>query len=332
MDSMYRRVRLYGFGDPDVLKIEEFSLPEPGNGLVRIKVKAIGLNRTEITFRSGRSPAKPVFPTQIGFEAAGEIDAVGPDIVGYAVGDRVAVIPAYGVADFGFYGEYTLAPARSLVKVPASVTWEEAAATWVAFATAWSGLVDIAGLSSDQVVLIPAASSSVGLAAIQVAVKAGAVPIALTRTSRKAEALRQAGAQSVIVTEEQEIVPEVMRLTQGKGADLVFDSVAGPTFAQLAEATAVGGKLVIFGSFSREPTPLPVLTLLSRRLSVFGFGLPTTTKDDFKLKALKSFVEQGLSEGSLHPTIAKVFSFEDIVNAHRYLELGDQIGKVVVSV
>lgn len=163
---MSRSVLIHKFGGPEALKIEDVMATEPGPGQVRLRIRAIGLNRTEVTLRSGRSAVKPPLPTQIGFEAAGEIEALGPEVEGFAIGDRMAVIPAYGAAIYGFYGEVSLAPARSLVAVPPNVTWEDAVATWAAFATEWAGPIDIGRLSAGQVVLIFAASSSVGLAAI----------------------------------------------------------------------------------------------------------------------------------------------------------------------
>jgi NADPH:quinone reductase-like Zn-dependent oxidoreductase len=328
--AMSRSVRIHEFGGPEVLKIEEVTVPAPGLGEVRLKIKAIGLNRTEVTLRSGRS-GRPPFPTQIGFEAAGEIEALGPDVRGFAIGDRVALIPAYSAFDYGLYGEVSLAPARSLAPVAAGTDWQAAAATWVAFSTAWAGLIDIARLSAGQVVLISAASSSVGLAAIQMARKVGAVPIALTRTSAKAQSLRANGAADVIATEEQDVTAEVLRLTSGKGADVVFDPVVGEGFAKLVEATAVGGVLVVYGGLGGPSAAFPVMPMLGRRLSIHGFGLPSTTRDDAKLTALKQFVDEGLALGELHPIISKVFAFNEIVEAHRYLEQGEQIGKIVVA-
>jgi NADPH:quinone reductase-like Zn-dependent oxidoreductase len=127
-----RSVRIHELGGPEVLRIEDVVVPSPGLGEVRLNVHAIGLNRTEITLRSGRSPAKPSLPTVIGFEAAGVIDEVGQGVEGWHPGDRVALIPAYGAAQYAFYGTVALAPARSLVAIPESMTFEQAAATWVA--------------------------------------------------------------------------------------------------------------------------------------------------------------------------------------------------------
>jgi len=210
-----------------VLRIEEIEVEEPGEGEVRMRIRGIGINRTDITLRSGRSPAKPPLPAKIGFEAAGEIEAIGAGVKGFAVGDRVALVPAYAASRYGLYGESSVAPARSLVKVPDTVNFEQAAATWAAFGTAWAGLVAVGRLAAGQTVLVPAASSSVGLAAIQIAKRLGARPIALTRTSAKVDELRglpKSRAAAIVATEEQDVVGEIKRLTDGKGADLVFES------------------------------------------------------------------------------------------------------------
>ncbi|MGC8518576.1 MAG: zinc-dependent alcohol dehydrogenase family protein [Steroidobacteraceae bacterium] len=329
---MSRSVRIHEFGGPEVLKIQDVTVPEPGAGEVRLRIRAFGLNRTEATLRSGRSAVKPPLPTQIGFEAAGEIEALGPEIEDFTIGDRVAVIPAYGAAVYGFYGEVSLAPARSLVAVPPTVAWEDAAATWAAFATAWAGLIDIGRLCAGQTVVISAASSSVGLAAIQIARKIGATPVALTRTAAKAEELRAHGAAHVIATAEQDLVAEVRRITDGKGASLIFDSVAGPDFGRCVEAAAPGSILIVFGMNGGAEARFPVMPLLGRNLTIRGLGLTSITTDGAKLKALKDFVVPGLAAGDFKPTIAKVFPFDEIVQAHRYLEAGRQIGKIVVRV
>ncbi len=171
---MPRSVRIHEFGGPDVLRIEDVAIPEPAAGEVRLRIHAIGLNRTELTLRSGRSPVKPALPTAIGFEAAGVVDALGPDVTTVSVGDRVAVVPSYGAAQYGFYGEVSLAPARALVRIPDGISFVDAAATWAAFGTAWSGLVAVGQIKAGQTVLISAASSGVGLAAIQTAALLGA--------------------------------------------------------------------------------------------------------------------------------------------------------------
>lgn len=329
---MPRSVRIHAFGGPEELRIEEIAQPQPAAGEVALRVRAIGVNRTEITLRTGRSPSKPTLPTLIGFEAAGEILALGAGVTGFAIGDRVALAPAYSAAQYGLYGEVSLAPARSLVAMPSTMSFEEAAAAWVSFGTAWSGLVSLGGLAAGQTVLLPAASSSVGLSAIQVARRLGARPIALTRTRQKADALIGHGAAAVIVTEEQDVAQEVSRLTSGRGADLVFDPVGGPTFATLAESTAVGGMLILYGALSHDPTVIPPFALFGRDLTVRGLALTAVTRDDAKLEALKRFVSSGLADGSLKPVIERTFAFDEIAEAHRFVEANGHVGKVVVTV
>jgi len=274
---------------------------------------------------------KPALPSMIGFEAAGVVEALGPDVANVAVGDRVATAPAFGASQYALYGEAAIAPARPLVKIPDGVGFIEAAATWSAFGTAWGGLVRVGGLEAGRTVLVAAASSSVGLAAIQIANRLGARPIALTRTSEKAGALLGHGAAAVIATGEQDVAQEVKRLTDGAGAQLVFDPVGGPGFANLARAAASGGTLVLYGALSPEPTIIPPFDIFARGLTVRGVALPALTRDDETLAEMKAFVTSGLADGSLKPVIARTFPFDQIADAHRYIEAGEQVGKVVVT-
>ena len=180
--------------------------------------------------------------------------------------------------------------------------------------------------------MIPAASSSVGLAAIQIANKVGAIPIALTRGGSKRQALLDAGAAHVIATDEQDLVEEILALTGGKGARVVFDPVGGPTFAKLVQATARLGIVFLYGALSTEPTPLPLFDVLGKWITIRGYVLMEITSDPERLERGKAFVNDGLADGSFKPIIAKTFPLEEIVEAHRYLESNQQIGKVVVTV
>jgi NADPH:quinone reductase-like Zn-dependent oxidoreductase len=327
-----RSVRIHEFGGPKVLRIEDVMVAAPGPGEVRLDIHAIGLNRTEITLRSGPTPAKPLLPASIGFEAAGVIDEVGEGVEGWRPGDRVALIPAYNAAQYTLYGTVALAPARSLIAIPENLTFEQAAATWVAFGTAWAGLVSVGNLKIGKTVLISVASSSVGLAAIRTANRVAARPIALTRTSRKSNELQSHGAAAVLATEELDVAHQVKELTGGKGAELVFDAVGGPGFAKLAEASATGGTLVLYGALNPEPTVVPPFQIFGRDLTIRGFTFPNVTRNDQQLAAMKQFVSEGISNRSLVPTIARTFPFDEIVEAHRFLESGNQVGKVVVTI
>jgi NADPH:quinone reductase-like Zn-dependent oxidoreductase len=327
-----RSVRIHQFGGPEVLQFDNVTVASPGPGEVRLAIHAIGLNRTEVTLRSGRSPAKPSLPTSIGFEAAGLIDEVGEGVSGWRHGDRVALIPAYSAAQYALYGEFALAPARSLVAIPESQTFEQAAATWAAFGTAWCGLISVGNLKAGQTVLITAASSGVGLAAIQTANRVGARPIALTRTSQKSGELRTHGAAAVIATEEMDVVESVKGLTDGQGADLVFDAVGGPGFVKLLQATATDGLLILYGATHPEPTVLSAFQIFARNLTIRGFALPVISRDDQQFAAMKHFIREGIVSRAFTPTIARTFPFNQIQEAHRFLESGSQVGKIVVTI
>jgi NADPH:quinone reductase-like Zn-dependent oxidoreductase len=327
---MNRIVRFHETGGPGVLRLETIDPPIPGPGEVRLRVRAIGLNRAELMFREGNYLHDPVLPSQLGYEAAGEIEALGPDVTGFAIGDRVSVIPAFDIDAYSLYGEVSLAPVRALVPVPDGIGWADAAAAWMQYGTAWGALVGVAGLSAGQSVLVNAASSSVGLAAIQIANMLGARPIAVTRRSDKTEALMAAGAAAVIAAEEQDLAAEVMKLTDGIGAQLLFDPVGGPTFPALVEASAVGGLVIVYGALSDAVTPLPMLTLLVRDIAIKSYAFAAVMQDDAQIEKMKSFVSEGMRSGALKPIIARTFSLDKIGEAHGFLHSNMQIGKVIV--
>jgi NADPH:quinone reductase-like Zn-dependent oxidoreductase len=329
---MARIVRFHQTGGPEVLKIEQVEVPSPGPGEVRIAVKALGLNRAEVMFRSGKYLEQPAFPARLGYEAAGTVAALGQGVQGLKVGDAVSTVPAFSQNQYGVYGDTAIVPAVAVAKHPASLSWPEAAAVWMQYTTAYGALIDIAGLKAGDTLLIPAASSSVGIAAIQIARMIGATPVALTRHSSKRKSLLDVGAADVIATEEQDLVAEAKRLTGGIGARIVFDPVGGPTIAKLTAAMAQHGILFLYGALSTEPTPLPLLDVIGKSLTVRGYVLFEITGDPQRLERAKKFVVDGLSAGNLKPVIAKTFRLEQIVEAHRYLESNQQIGKIVVTV
>ncbi len=329
---MARIVRFHQIGGPEVLKIEQVDVPPPGPGEVRIAVKALGLNRAESAFRLGQYFEKPLFPARLGYEAAGTVEAIGEGVQGFKVGDAVSTFPAFSQNQHGVYGDTATVPAFAVVKHPASLSWAEAAAVWMQYGTAYGALVEIAGLKAGETLLIPAASSSVGLAAIQIARMIGAMPIALTRGNSKRKALLDAGAAHVVATDEQDLVAEVKKITGGRGARVVFDPVGGPTVARLTAAMASRGILFIYGALSTEPTPLPLFDVLSKTLTIRGYVLFEVTTDPQRFERAKRFIVDGLAAGKLKPIIARTFTLDQMVEAHRFLESNQQIGKIVVTV
>jgi NADPH:quinone reductase len=164
-------------------------------------------------FRSGMYLDQPKLPGRLGYEAAGTVEAIGEGVTGFAIGDKVSTIPAFSMNKYSAYGEQAIVPAAATVRHPDNLSWEQAAAIWMQYLTAYGALIDVARLVPGDAVIITAASSSVGLAAIQIANAAGAISIAATRTRAKREALRGHGAQYVITTEDQDLAEEVKRIT-----------------------------------------------------------------------------------------------------------------------
>lgn len=249
-----------------------------------------------------------------------------------AIGDKVSVVPCFFLGEYGLHGELVNAPAFGVVKHPDNLTWEEAAATWMMFVTAYGALVDIAKTQAGDVVLIRAASSSVGLAAIQIVNMLGGVSVALTRGGSKRDALLAAGAQHVIATDEQDLVAEVKTITGGKGARIAFDPVGGPEVPKVLEALSYLGIFFQYGALDFSDVPVPVLALLGKDLTIRGYQLFEITKDPVRLEEAKRFVVDGLASGALKPVIARTFKFDEIVEATRFMESNAQVGKIVVTV
>lgn len=329
---MPKTVRFHQLGGPEVLQIEDIDVPAPGPNEVRIKVKALGLNRAEAMYRSGNYTVQPSFPATLGYEAAGTVESVGEGVTDFAVGDAVSTIPAFSFDRYGMYGELVNAPAHAVVKHPAALSFEEAAASWMMFVTAYGALIDIARLQQGDTVLIRAASSSVGLAAIQLANLVGATPVALTRSSKKASALREAGAAHVVATEEQDLAAEVERITAGKGARVAFDPVGGPEVPAILRALSFLGIFFQYGALDSRDLSVPVMDILGKDLTLRGYQLFEITSDAARLERAKAFIVEGMSAGRLRPVIARTFAFDDIVDAHRFMESNAQVGKIVVMV
>lgn len=328
---MPRIVRFYETGGPEVLKLEEVPPQDPGPDEVRIKVEALGLNRAEVMFHYGQYLPVQSFPSRIGYEAAGVVDAVGSNVKGVKVGDRVSTIPAFDVGVHGVYGESATVPAHAVAAYPDKLSPEEGAAIWMQYLTAWGGLIRIAGIQAGDPVIITAASSSVGIAAIQICNLVGAVPIATTRTSAKKQDLLDAGAAHVIATGEEDLAEKVTAITGG-GAALAFDPVAGPMLEKVAGAVRPGGMIIVYGSLHQGPTNLPILPLAIKGITVRPYVLFQFTMDPEALEAGKKFVFEGLESGKLKPVIDRVFSLDEIVDAHRHMESNTQMGKIVVKV
>ncbi len=329
---MPKIVRFHETGGANVLEIEDLPLTQPGEGEVRLKVEAIGLNRADVMFRQGQYLDAPDFPSRLGYEAAGIIDAVGPGTSDINIGDRVSTIPSFSMGKHGVYGESATVPSYAVARYPDNLSPTEGAAIWMQYLTAFGALIEIGRLKEGDAVVITAASSSVGMAAIQITTAAGALAIATTRGADKKQFLLDAGADQVIVTNEEDLADTVMAITAGKGADLIFDAVAGPMLATLADAAASGAMILEYGAMSPAQTIFPLLASLKKGLTVRGYTLFEMVKDAESLARGKEYIYRGLDSGSLKPFIDRTFTLDAIVDAHRYMESNQQRGKIVVTV
>jgi NADPH:quinone reductase-like Zn-dependent oxidoreductase len=297
-------VRFREVGGPEVLRIEEQPPKQPGKGEVRLKVQAVGLNRAELMFMRDQYVEHPKLPGGLGYEAAGLVEAVGPDVDKSWIGKPVSTIPSFSMNDYAMLGEEVIAPVAALGEYPPNLSAVEGAAIWMQYLTAYGALIAIAHVTKGDFVVITAASSSVGIAAIEIAKAEGAVSIATTRKSNKKAELLTLGANHVIATEEEDIVARVKEITGGNGARVTFDPVG-----------------------AMQPTPFPLFTAVPKELCLRGYSLMEVTRNGKKLPVAKKYVHERLADGRFRPKIARIFPFAQTVEAYKYLESNAQLGK-----
>jgi NADPH:quinone reductase-like Zn-dependent oxidoreductase len=237
----------------------------------------------------------------------------------------IAAVPAMDLN--GTYAEHTVVPATSVIPRPAGLDPVTAAALWVSYSTAYGALVEKAGMRPGDHVLVTAASSTVGLAAIQVANQLGAVPLAVTRTAAKRERLLAAGAATVFAAEEGGVAEAARAYTAGAGVELVLDSVMGPGLAELATAAAFNGTVVTVGWLDPRPASMPT----NAPLTIHRYMSFEHTLDPVVVRRMAAFLAAGLRLGALVPAVDSTFALEDAAQAHRHLESGDRFGKVVLT-
>jgi NADPH:quinone reductase-like Zn-dependent oxidoreductase len=330
--STAKFVRFHQTGEAEVLQLETLPTPEPAAGEVRLRVKAIGLNRAEVMFRRGQYLVQPHLPSLLGYEASGTVEAVGPGVESGLIGKTVSTVPAFPADKYGVYGEVAIVPAYAIAAYPASLSYEQGTSIWMQYLTAYGALIQQGKLTKGDFVLIAAASSSVGIAAIEIAKAEGAISIATTRTSKKKAELLSLGADYVIATEEEDVVARVAEITGGNGTRIAFDPVGGKGLDAIAAAASASGLIFEYGALATEPTPYPLFAALSKHLTIKGYTLFEVVADPEVFARAKKYVFDHLQSGAFNPRIDKTFPLDQIVAAHRYMESNAQIGKIVVTV
>jgi NADPH:quinone reductase-like Zn-dependent oxidoreductase len=326
---MPKAVRFHKLGGPEVLQIEEVPLRDPGRGEIAIDVAAVGLNRAESMYYRGNYSQKPEFPSGIGYEVVGTVVAVGEGVDSSLTGRRIGTIPIYSMNQYPVLGERAVVPADAIAELPSSLSSIEGAAVWMQYPTAYGALVEFAKVGPGDTVLLTAASSSVGLAAIQIVKAQGATSIATTRTSSKKELLLDFGADYVVATQEEDLPSRVHEITNGKLARVAFDAIGGSYIDTVAKAVAPEGTIYLYGLLSEEANIYPVNAFF-KSISLTGYMMHQM-KTPERFEAMKRYVYERLANGSFKPHVDRAFPFEQVVDAYRYLESNQQVGKVVIT-
>ena len=312
-----------------MLRLSEVPDLLPGPGEVLVDVVAAGVNRADLLQREGRYPPPPGASPVLGLECSGRISAFGIDVDGWAVGDEVCAL-----LTGGGYAERVSVPVGQLLSVPRGVSLVEAAALPEAACTVWSNLVMTAELNRGEAMLVHGGGSGIGTMAIQVARLRGAVPMVTVGSDRKAEFCRSLGAELVINHRDEDFVEVVREATDGRGVDVVLDIIGAKYLAANVRALASDGRLVVIGLQGGVKAELDLGRLLSRRLSVMG-----TTLRSRSVVAKAEIVGEvdtqlwpAIAEGSVRPVVDRVVPWHEAAEAHRLLERGESIGKVVLQV
>lgn len=330
---MPKVVRFHQTGEADVLQLDELPMPEADAGEVVINVEAFGLNRAEIMFRRGEYPQyEPELPSTIGYEAAGTVAVVGAGVKSVKPGDRVSTVPSFKMGRYWTYGEVARVPEFAVAKYPERLSAVEATAIWMPYMTAYGALIEYGRVKPGDTAIVTAASSSVGVAMLQMLRFIGAQAIAVTTSNEKRDFVRAQDPAHVIVSSEQSVVESVMEITDGKGAAFAFDPVSGPAIAELAQAIAYQGKIFIYGRLDGTPTEFPVGLGLAKGLTMRGYSLFEVVNYPEVFKRAVKHVYDNLAVGGYQPVIDSIFSLDDVADAHRHMVSNTQKGKIVVKV
>lgn len=342
MEDKTRVYRFHEYGNPEVLRLESVPKPQPGLGEVRVRVSAMSLNRADLWWMQNNYVETPELPAKLGYEVCGTVEAVSPDVTEFKIGDRVSSIPAFSISDYANFGETAILPVRGLMKTPDNFSFAQGSSFAFSYFTGYFALFELGRLQAYQTVLITAGTSTTGLAAISMAKKIGARIIATTRTGKKRDVLLDAGADYVVATEEEDLASRVMEITDGYGADVIYDAVAGGLSEQLAKAVAIRGHWIVYGLLDQENiSAFPWMTAFIRSFNfyvykVFDFtgnrNLGLLGNEEAFARA-KQFIAAGLANGSFAVTIDREFQgLETLPDAMNFMASNQAKGKIVVTI
>lgn len=337
---MSRIIRFHQFGPAEVLRYEQQDMPKPGPGEVLIGVNAIGISWNDVLWRQDLAPRDAQLPSGLGSEIAGEVLAVGGEVNGFAVGDRVASFPAHDLNHYPLYSEHALLPYTSLVHYPDILSPVEASIHYTPALVAYFALVELAQLEAGQHVLVTDARHCTGPTAVQLAKALGARVIATCDTAEDRDFLRQLGAETVIVKEEEDLVGRLQKITGGAGVEVVLDGCGGSQMKLLGDVIAPRGKLILYGLNGGNETAFPACAAFKKNFKFFLHSLcDFTGQPELGIKQDCEAVQRALLhinqltvDRLITPQVDKVYAFGEVVEAHRYVESGVPRGRVVLRV
>lgn len=328
-----KAITIVTHGGVEGLEVREVETPPlTSPDLVRVRVRAAGLNRADILQRLGRYPAPQGAPQDIpGLEFAGEVESVGSDVHNWKPGQRV-----FGITAGGAQAQFIVVPSEHLVEVPSKLDWIEAAAVPEVFITAHDALFTQAGLQADETLLVHAAGSGVGTAAIQLAHAAGAKVFGTSRTADKLEKARKYGLNSSLVVSDDPkvLIDAIHKWTNGAGVNVILDLVGGKYLEANLAALARRGRMMLVGTPSGSKATLDFGIVMSKRLTIRGTMLRGRSRVE-KAEATRLFEAQViplLADGTISPVIDSVYKMEDARRAHERLESNESFGKVVLVI
>ncbi|MDR6685377.1 NADPH:quinone reductase-like Zn-dependent oxidoreductase [Arthrobacter sp. 1088] len=318
-------------GGPEVLSVEDASPRPVADNDVRIDVAAFALNRADLMFIHGEHYTIPAFPSRIGSEAVGTVTEIGKNITAFNIGDRVTSIPFYTTTD-GVQGTTAVLPGDYLTLAPPELSDAEACSVWMQYLTSYFAFAEVANLGSDDTVLVTAAASSAGLGAIEVARALGARVIATTRTEKKRSLLLEAGASEVALVGVDDVGEVIDRTTDGKGVRVAFDPIGGESLGTYVHHLAPNAVIFGYGTLSDQQPVIP-MAAMCRTQSVFHpYSMFNHVGRADERQRGVDFILERIGSGALRPRVDRVFAFDQVLDAYRYMESNEQSGKIVVQI
>ncbi len=342
-----KAIRYHEFGGVEVLKYEDVPEPEIGDNEVLVHVKAASLNHLDLRLRTGKSPRPVDLPHIGGVDISGDVEKVGENVTGITSGTRVVIDPAVrcgkcrfcqigesnlcvatkvvGVNLYGGFAEYVKVPAANVVPIPDNLSYNDASTLPICFVTAWYGLVERGNLKPNEKVLVHAAGSGTGSAAVQVAKLSGAYVIATASTDEKLAKAKELGADETINYDKSDFAEEIRKITNKNGVDIIFDQIGASAWEKNLQSLALRGRLLLVGVVGGGAASVNLGPIIIRDLSILGITVFDAPRRDL------ATVVNLVSQGKLRSVIDKAFPLQEARVAQKLLEYRSQFGKIILN-